>query len=355
MKEENQLTQQNAEVSQGNAEKPSEKPQSATEKPSEKPQDTTEKPSGKSQGTPEKPSEKPQSATEKPSGKSQGATEKPSEKPQGTTEKPSEKPQGTPEKPSEKPSENPSEKPSEKPQGLRLLPFNVKSETSQRFKSMFEKTNDETLNTLLDVYEKSQDSENANADVIKKLKNTIAEKNQLLQSMEKRLSESISEKELQEIKNRNGKLEEEARQNKKLIDAYRENKKNLEDTITNDKKVIENLQQKIKDLHDTVDNGNYSGYKGDDNFLQAFPELTARLLEITARKLTEARKDKLEVTPAMVLGDMFLKYTVQKRTMWFYRWVLTDSEILQVAQDINPNINSIRVLRRILKIDEELN
>ena len=302
MKEENQKNQQNAEVSQQNAEKSPEKPQATSEKTPEKPQTTSEK-------TPEKP--------------------------QATSEK-------TP----------------EKPQGIKLLPFNVKPQTHQRYKNTFDKTNDETLNTLLDCYENSEKIKSTLADAnskIEQLKNTISEKNQLLQSVEKKLSETISDKDLKTIKDRNGALEEQARQDKKLIEAYRDNKKNLEDTIEENKKVINNLQENVEKLKEQINNNSFSPYKGNDDFLTDLPQLTARLLELTAEKLTEARKDDLQVTPAMIVGDMFLKYTVQKRTMWFYRWVLTDSEILQVAQDINPNINSIRMLRRILKIDEELN
>ena len=57
----------------------------------------------------------------------------------------------------------------------------------------------------------------------------------------------------------------------------------------------------------------------------------------------------------MILGDMFLKYTCQKWTKWFYNWVLTDDEIVEIAQSINPNIKSVRILRKVLNIDQELN
>lgn len=76
------------------------------------------------------------------------------------------------------------------------------------------------------------------------------------------------------------------------------------------------------------------------DFMKPFP---ARLLALTAERLSQ--KYKREVTPIQVLGDMFLRYTIEKWSEWFYPWVLTEADILNEAQKINPNITSVKQLK----------
>ena len=76
------------------------------------------------------------------------------------------------------------------------------------------------------------------------------------------------------------------------------------------------------------------------DFMKPFP---ARLLALTAERLS--LKYKREVTPIQVLGDMFLRYTIEKWSEWFYPWVLTEADILNEAQKINPNITSVKQLK----------
>jgi len=149
--------------------------------------------------------------------------------------------------------------------------------------------------------------------------------------------------------------EEQKRQDRKVMDGYEETKKAADQEIKDLRNQKKADDKTITDLRRQLANTAFQGYSGDDEFLRFFPELTAKLLDATAEKLTEARKDKLTITPAMVLGDIFLKYTTQKRTMWFYRWVLGDDEIVSIAKTINPNIKSVSMLRRVLNIDQELN
>lgn len=76
------------------------------------------------------------------------------------------------------------------------------------------------------------------------------------------------------------------------------------------------------------------------DFMKPFP---ARLLALTAERLSQ--KYKREVTPIQVLGDMFLRYTIEKWSEWFYPWVLSEADILNEAQKINPNITSVKQLK----------
>ena len=149
--------------------------------------------------------------------------------------------------------------------------------------------------------------------------------------------------------------EEQKRQDRKVMDGYETAKKTADEELAQARKNKAQDDKTITDLRHQLANTAFQGYSGDDDFLRHFPQLTALLLKATAEKLTEARRDGQTITPAMVVGDMFLKYSTQKRTMWFYRWVLGDDEIVAMAKTINPNIKSVSMLRRVLNIDQELN
>lgn len=78
--------------------------------------------------------------------------------------------------------------------------------------------------------------------------------------------------------------------------------------------------------------------------LKPFP---ARLLELTAQKLSE--RYKRTITPTEILSDMFLKYTIQQYNVWFYPFVLSDKEILETANEINPQITTLQQVKSIIK------
>ena len=71
---------------------------------------------------------------------------------------------------------------------------------------------------------------------------------------------------------------------------------------------------------------------------------TVALLEETARRLSE-RYGK-QVTPMAILTDMFLRYTIERWSEWFYKFILNDREILSIAQKINPDIKSIDQIKK---------
>lgn len=71
---------------------------------------------------------------------------------------------------------------------------------------------------------------------------------------------------------------------------------------------------------------------------------TVALLEETARRLSE-RYGK-QVAPMAILTDMFLRYTIERWSEWFYKFILNDREILSVAQKINPDIKSIDQIKK---------
>ena len=74
--------------------------------------------------------------------------------------------------------------------------------------------------------------------------------------------------------------------------------------------------------------------------------LTAELLKITSEKLSNKKNEN--ITPIRIVEDMFLRYTIEKNNQWFYKWVVTDAEILKIANNLNPAIKSIEQLKKIL-------
>lgn len=189
-----------------------------------------------------------------------------------------------------------------------------------------------------------------NADKISDLQNQMAEKDRMLKELDKLTKNQAN---ISELKDRAGALEEEVRQNKKVIEAAADQKKAYDNKIKLLESDIKNLKEQNKRLQTAADSAVISQYTAPDDFLKAFQPIVANLLVRTADKLTSMRTDDIEVTPSLILGDMFLKYSVQKRTLWFWPW-LSDAEIVEAAQEVNPNITSVRMLRRVLNIDKEL-
>lgn len=95
--------------------------------------------------------------------------------------------------------------------------------------------------------------------------------------------------------------------------------------------------QQIKSLQEQVNEAN------NRSVLDIMKDFPSALLLMTAQRLTQ--KYKRNITPVDVLSDMFLRYTIERWSKWFYDWVLTDDEIVAEAKKINPNITSIKQLK----------
>lgn len=282
------------------------------------------------------------------------------------------------------PENNQENEPKKQEKLLRPLPFNISQPTRERFLKHFEKSSDQALNALIDAYEnRSQNSENTTDPKLKseneKLANdlnqalsSIADKDRQIADLQSQVesakataksAEKPEDKEkikslnteIAQLKADIDRLTSENKEQKKLLEGRSDQKKAYEDIIANLEKTIGLKDKKLQEDEELLKTANAGQYNHSENFLTHFEPIVSALLVRTAEKLTEARRDEIEVTPAMILGDMFLKYTLQKRTMWFYRWVLSDAEILDIAKMANPNIQSIRMLRKVLMVDQELN
>ncbi len=67
----------------------------------------------------------------------------------------------------------------------------------------------------------------------------------------------------------------------------------------------------------------------DDAIVIDNPGFVGKLLTATAEKLSV--KYKREITPQMILQDMFLRYTVQRWSEWFYPFILKDKDIEEIS------------------------
>ncbi len=81
-----------------------------------------------------------------------------------------------------------------------------------------------------------------------------------------------------------------------------------------------------------------------DDIRPLLQPFTADLLDETAARLSE--KYKREVTPLLILSDMFLRYTIERNAEWFYPFVLRDADILRIARQHNENITSVAQIRK---------
>ena len=102
----------------------------------------------------------------------------------------------------------------------------------------------------------------------------------------------------------------------------------------------EDYLQEITSLREEVNEANKRTVL---DMMKGFP---AALLLITSQRLSQ--KYKRNITPIDVLSDMFLRYTIERWSKWFYDWVLTDDEIVAEAQKINANITSIKQLKNFI-------
>lgn len=155
---------------------------------------------------------------------------------------------------------------------------------------------------------------------------------------------------LQVMTDRATRAEDEVKDNRKTIDNLLKVKKELEKQLEQTKAERDTAQSAYLNADRNPAPANINEYPEGD-ILHFFPPLCAEMLDITARRLTEKRKDGLVVTPQIILGDMFLKYTIQRWNNWFYWPVLTDNEIVAIAQDHDERLINIKMVKAALNIE----
>lgn len=161
-------------------------------------------------------------------------------------------------------------------------------------------------------------------------------------------------KELQEklkaMTDRATRAEDEVKDNRKSIDGLRAAKAELEkrlEQVTAERDTAQSAYLNTERAETPI---NAVNIYPEGDILHYFPTITARMLDITAERLTAKRRDGITVTPAMILADMFNKYTIQRWNNWFYWPVLTDDDIIEIAETIDERLTSIRMVKAALNI-----
>ncbi len=72
---------------------------------------------------------------------------------------------------------------------------------------------------------------------------------------------------------------------------------------------------------------------------------TRKLLDLTVQRLAE--RYKKEVSAEQILSDMFIRYTVFQYTQWFYPFVISNREIVEIVNEYNPEITTIGQVRKL--------
>ena len=162
-------------------------------------------------------------------------------------------------------------------------------------------------------------------------------------------------KELQEklktMTDRATRAEDEIKDNRKSIEGLRAAKAELEkrlEQVTAERDTAQSAYLNTERAETPI---NAVNIYPEGDILHYFPTITARMLDITAERLTAKRRDGLTITPAMILADMFNKYTIQRWNNWFYWPVLTDNDIIEIAETIDERLTSIRMIKAALNIE----
>ncbi len=202
------------------------------------------------------------------------------------------------------------------------ISFSVNEDVYTRCKQMFPAgRNQEVLVDLLDAYESREQNSTANE-----------KSNELIKAILELYS--CSENDLLES-----------------CKSYKERCISLEnERISLENKIFQLENERIQMENDGIrlENERISS-ENEDIWLKIKRNITpfsAYLLENTAEKLS-ARYNK-EVKPLQILIDMFMRYTIEKWSQWFYPFVLSDKEILEIAQQINPEIKNINEIKKTL-------
>ncbi len=198
--------------------------------------------------------------------------------------------------------------------------FSGTEESSERCKQLFPEGKNETaLTALLDAFESKEKSSTDLAETKEQLKTTQNELN--LFRAELNPYRDIVEKicNTYSVDSNN------------ILEFINTKTQVLEESITQGEYLIEE-NKKLKD-----ENRRFGTENGilktqisekalaENQLLLTLPDAVLKMLQLTAERLTE--KYQVEITPQDVLMKIFVRYTVERYTNWFYNFVLSDGDI----------------------------
>ena len=241
------------------------------------------------------------------------------------------------------------------------LTFNVGIETYNHVAGLFPNSSQEgkpecseaTFLALLNAYEHPAAGD-PNA------QNTIDELTQRIRQLEDRVTELTNENsslktESEELANR---LEEVSTSAQAGTEAQATTIAELTAERDRAQRALEDLQgecekqtNQIHAMQVTIDELSAHPADPEANISGHLDEFTSELLEVVTERLRERTKTE-GLTRMQVLIDGFLKYNIQQYNLWFYEFVITKQEILDMAHKYNPQIDSYRKLQKALGINE---
>ncbi len=179
----------------------------------------------------------------------------------------------------------------------------------KRFDDTFEVRNaPRNIEMLLDAYDECNS--------LRRDFETLTANNNTLQEQNERLAATNSE-----LQQRLQQLEDSPANNAELQQRITE----LEQQLAESQQTTEETGQSLADALQKLTAQRLS----DDAIVIDNPGFVGKLLTATAEKLSV--KYKREITPQMILQDMFLRYTVQRWSEWFYPFILKDKDIEEIS------------------------
>jgi len=191
--------------------------------------------------------------------------------------------------------------------------FSGTEESSERCKQLFPEGKNETaLTALLDAYESKEKSST-----------DLAETKEQLQKAKQELEQ----------------LSEADKQNREIVEkiciSYGILPEQVLEFINSRSEIIRKVKEENSKLNDEARRfGTENGILktqisekalAENQLLLTLPDAVLKMLQLTAERLTE--KYQVEITPQDVLMKIFVRYTVERYTNWFYNFVLSDGDI----------------------------
>lgn len=140
-------------------------------------------------------------------------------------------------------------------------------------------------------------------------------------------------------------------ENENEIDKLEEQLANKNAEITQLNTTIHLLQQQLQD--EKVGAANKIAHI-DNQFKNAImlSPIAENILNEVAQQLSN--RYGRSITPRDVVSDYILRYNIQRWNQWFHPFVLSDQQILEIAQQENQEIRSIKQLKAALHIKDQV-
>ena len=234
------------------------------------------------------------------------------------------------------------------------LTYNVSAETYDRVAQMFPhplsegraECTETNLLTLLDAYEHPSTEDSALTQQVAELTERIAQ----LES-ERDQYKLTSEELTTRLEAASGEAQSHAAEQSETISELTRARELAEQALSDLQTEYENQKSKMASMEETIEELSKNRIDGAATVSGEIDSFTAELLAMVTERL-RARTKTESLTRMQVLIDGFLKYNIQQYNLWFYEFVVSKQEILELAHKHNPQIDSYRKLQKALGIND---